>query len=195
MTDPELQAAMRLLSAPLQACFSNFHLFCLHLCRMVNLSMQHGTTPASTHAYGYLGSILGPVFHRYSEGYRFVKLACDLVEKHGFLAYQAKTYFSMGVVALSTQSVTTAIDFYRAAFRAAIEIGDLPTACFSRRLIVSGLLLRSDPLDAVWRESEQALDFVRQVPRPRGRHRESAALHRDHAGPDDDLIHLQRCAV
>jgi hypothetical protein len=35
---------------------------------------------------------LGSVFHRYEDGYRFVKLACDLIEKHGYIAYKAKTY-------------------------------------------------------------------------------------------------------
>ena len=29
--------------------------------------------------------------------------------------------------------------------------------------IVTGLFLRNDPLDAVWRESEMALDFARQA--------------------------------
>ena len=66
---------------------------------MVNVSMQHGMSGASAHGYAHLGSILGPVFHRYSEGYRFAKLACDLVEKHGFIAYQAKAYNSMGLAA------------------------------------------------------------------------------------------------
>ena len=93
MTDPELQAAMQVLSVlATPAYFTDFHLFCLLVCRMVNVSMQHGTSGASAHAYGFLGFILGPVFHRYREGYRFAKLACDLVEKHGFIAYQAKVY-------------------------------------------------------------------------------------------------------
>ena len=56
MTDPELQAAMRMLSVLLAAAyFTDFHLFCLHLCRMVNISMQHGTSGASAQGYGYSG--------------------------------------------------------------------------------------------------------------------------------------------
>ena len=51
MTDPELQAAMRVLSALLRpAYFTDFHLFCLLACRMVTVSMQHGMSGAS--AYG-----------------------------------------------------------------------------------------------------------------------------------------------
>jgi PAS domain S-box-containing protein len=164
MTDPELQAAMQLLSVLTPpAYFTNIHLFCLLVCRMVNLSMQHGTTGASAHAYGILGHILGPVFHRYSEGYRFAKLACDLVEKHGFIAYHAKVYHAMGLAAQWTQSITTAIDLMRETFRTGIERGDLTFACYSMCQSVHGLLLRNDPLDAVWRESEKGLDFVRKA--------------------------------
>ena len=164
MTGPELQAAMQLLSilTP-SAYFTDLHLFSLLVCRMVNLSMQHGTSGACAHAYGILGHILGPVFHRYGEGYRFAKLACDLVEKHGFIAYHAKVYHAMGLAAQWTQSITTAIDFNRATIRAAIETGDLTFACYSMCQCVQLLLLRNDPLDAVWQESEKSLDFVRKA--------------------------------
>jgi hypothetical protein len=36
------------------------------------------------------GVVLGQVFHRYRDAQRFAKLACDLVEKHGFIASQVK---------------------------------------------------------------------------------------------------------
>jgi PAS domain S-box-containing protein len=164
MTDPELQAAMQVLSTLLgPAYFTDFHLFCLLVCRMVNVSMQHGMCGASAHGCAYLGTVLGPVFHRYSEGYRFAKLACDLVEKHGFIAYQAKAYHSMGIVAIWTQPIATAIEFNRAAFRTAIETGDLTTACYSVDQSVTSFLVRNDPLDAVWRESEKSLEFVRKA--------------------------------
>jgi PAS domain S-box-containing protein len=164
MTDPELQAAMQVLSVVTPASFfSNIHLFCLLVCRMANLSVQHGVSGASAHGYAQLGNIVCPVFHRYSERYRFAKLACDLVEKHGFIAYQAKAYDAMGIATQWTQSITTAIDFMWAAFRAAIEAGDLTYACYAMYLLVPDLLVRNDPLDAVWRESEMALEFVRKA--------------------------------
>jgi PAS domain S-box-containing protein len=161
---PELQAAMQVLSVLLSpAYFTGFHLYCLLVCRMVNLSMHHGTSGASAHGCADLGTILGPVFHRYRDAYRFAKLACDLVEKHGFIAYQAKAYHSMEMVAVWTQPIATAIDFNRATFRIAIETGDLTSACYSMDQSVTSFLLRNDPLDAVWRESEKNLDFVRKA--------------------------------
>jgi PAS domain S-box-containing protein len=164
MTDPELQAAMQVLSVlPPPAYFTDFHFYCLLVCRMVNVSMHHGTSGAAAYAYGRLGTILGPAFHRYREGYRFAQLACDLVEKHGLIAYQAKVHFVMGWVAFWTQPIASAIDFTRAGFRTAIETGDLTVACFCKFQSVTGLLLRNDPLEAVWRESEAALGFARQT--------------------------------
>jgi predicted ATPase len=164
MTDPEVQATMQVLSdlaAP--AYFTDSHLFCLLVCRMVNISKQHGACGASAYGCALLGFILGPVFHRYGEGYGFAKLACDLVEKHGFIGYQARVLLAMGSIALWTQPITSAIDFLRAAFRIETETGDLAFACYGLTQSVAGLLLRNDPLDAVWRVSEMALNFAREA--------------------------------
>src|SRR6202051_3643921 len=165
MTDPKLQAAMRVLSIlTLPAYLTDFHLFCWLTCRMVKVAMKHGVSGASTLGYALLGVfILGPVFHRYDEGYRFVKLACDLVEKHHFIAYQAQVYNAMGKVAFWTQPIGTVIDFTRMTFRAAIETGDLTSACYATYQTITVPLLRNDPLDAVWRASEMALDFTREA--------------------------------
>jgi PAS domain S-box-containing protein len=164
MTDPEMQTAMGVLTvlfAP--AYFTDINLVRLHLCHMLNVSMKYGTTDASTHAYAWFGTTLGSAYRRYSDGYRFGKLACDLVEKHKFLAYRARTYFSMEMVVLWTQPIGIALDYIRAAFRAGVDGGDLNIACFSCNHTITDLLLRGDHLDEVWRESERGLDVVRKV--------------------------------
>jgi len=164
MTDPELHAAMQVLSVLTPpAYFTDSRLWCLQVSRMVNLTMQHGMSGAAAHAFGYFGYALGPFFHRYTDGHRFAKLACDLVEKHGFTAYRAKIYHIMGNVAVWTQPIATPIDSMRAAFRIATEMGDLTYACYSGYQSVAALLLRNDPLDAVWRASEVALNFAREA--------------------------------
>ncbi|ANB72218.1 hypothetical protein AYM40_07450 [Paraburkholderia phytofirmans OLGA172] len=163
MTDPELEAAMRLSAIFAAAYFTNLRFFCLVACRFVNISMQHGMSDGSPFAYGNLGFMLGPFFHRYQEGYLFSRLACELVEKHGFIADQAKVHYGVGTVALWTQPTVIAVDLNRAACRLATETGDLATACYSYEQTVTNLLLRNDPLDAAWRESEIAMDLVRRA--------------------------------
>lgn len=161
MTDPEMQAAMRVLSvlfAP--AYFTDFNLVCLHLCHMVNTTLRYGTTDASTHAYAWFGVTLGSVFRRYSDAYSFCRLACDLVERNGVIAYKAKTYFPTEMVALFTQPLEVAIEAIRTAFHAAVETGDLTIACYSCNHTVTDRLTRGDHLDEAWQESERGLDFA-----------------------------------
>jgi len=164
MTDLEQQAALQVLSvlSP-PAYFTDFRLYCLQVCRMANISMQHGASGAAAHAYGYWGIVLASVFHRYRDAYGFAKLACDLVEKHGFIAYQSKVSLAIAAVAFWTQPIANVIDFMRTGIRRAIETGDMYFACYGMHGFVTCLLLRHDSLDVVWRESEMALDLAREA--------------------------------
>jgi PAS domain S-box-containing protein len=164
MVDPELRAAMEVLGNLVPAAYlTDVRFCCFQLCRMVKVSVQYGVTGASAQALGFLASLLGPVFHRYGDAHRLAELACEIVEKHGFAAYQARVSYTMGRTAFWTQSIDSAIDRMRATFRPAIETGDLTLACYSKFNFVAGLLLRNDALDAVWRESESALEFAREA--------------------------------
>jgi PAS domain S-box-containing protein len=164
MTDPEMQSVMRVLSVlnP-PAYFTDINLVHLHLCHMVNITLRYGMTDASAHAYAWFGVILGPVFHRYGDGYRFGRLACDLVERHDLVAYKARNFFSMEMVALWTQPPEAAIDSIRMAFRTGVETGDLAIACYSCNHTITDLLTRGDPLDEVWQESKHGLDFAQKA--------------------------------
>jgi PAS domain S-box-containing protein len=164
MTDPELLAAMRLLSVLCDPAYvTDQNLLCLELCRAVNLGILHGVSGAFAHACCYLGWPLATVFRRYPEGFRIAKLGYDLVEKHAFLTYRPKVQDATGIAAFWTQPMATSIDYVRASFRTALETGDLTYACYAMYHIVTLLLLRNEPLDAVWREAEIARDFVRDA--------------------------------
>ena len=163
MTDQEMHAAMRVLAfltGP--ALYTDINLYHLHFCKIVNLSLRYGISDAATFGYAGFGVILCLPFQRYSEGYRFGKLACDLVEKHGFAAYKARVYLSMEMIALWTHPIEFGIELSRTAFRAGAESGDLAFACYSCMHLVTDLLIQGAHLDDVWRESEACLDFVRK---------------------------------
>ena len=164
VTDPEKQATIQLLSvlSP-PAFFTDSNLFYLIVYKMANASLQYGTTYASVHGFADLGSILGPVFHRYGEGYRFAKLAFSLVEKYGFHIYRARAYFNMERVGLWTQPIRTVIDFVRLAFDICHETHDLAYACYCCNHLVTDLLLQGVHLEEVWREAQKGLEFVRKV--------------------------------
>jgi PAS domain S-box-containing protein len=163
MTDPEVHAAMRVLAfltGP--ALYTDINLYHLHFCKMVNLSLRYGINDAATFGYAGFGVILCLPFRRYAEGYRFAKLACDLIERHGFAAYGARVYLSMEMVALWTKPIEFGVQLSRAAFRAGAESGDLAFACYSCMHLITDLLIQGAHLDDVWRESEICLDFVRR---------------------------------
>jgi len=164
MTDPEIQAAMRVLSVVFgPAFFTDNNLAYLQLCHMVNLTLGYGTTDASAATFGWFGIVLGSIFRRYIDGYRFARLAGELVERHGYLAYKAKCYDAMELAAIWAQSPETAVEYGRMAFRAGVESGDVAYACYSCNHTLTALLVRGDHLDAVWEESERCLEFTRKA--------------------------------
>src|SRR5260370_21083487 len=65
MTDPEIQAATRVLSRLCEvAFFTDKNLFLLSTCLILNLSLQYGNINASAHGYASFGNILGRAFRR-----------------------------------------------------------------------------------------------------------------------------------
>jgi PAS domain S-box-containing protein len=163
MTDLETRAAMRVLgflTGP--ALYTDINLYHLHFCKMVNLSLRYGISDAATFGYAGFGVVLCQPFQRYTEGYRFGKLACDLVEKYGFVAYKARVYLSMEMVSLWTKPIEFGVELARAALRAGAESGDLAFACYSCMHLVTNFFIQGAHLDDVWRESESSLDFVRK---------------------------------
>jgi PAS domain S-box-containing protein len=165
LTDTELQAAIGVFSVLTSPAYlTDFNLVCLQTCRVVSISLQHGMSGAAAYGYAIWGNVvLAGIFHRYDEAYRFARLACDLVEKHGFIASKAKVYASTGVVAVWTQPIGSAIDSMRTSIRAGIEGGDPTHVCFSMFVSITYLLLRNNPLDETEHEAETALAFVRKA--------------------------------
>ena len=163
ITDPNMHAAIRvlaILTGP--ALYADINLYYLHFCKMVNLSLTHGICDASAFGYAGFGAILCQPFGRYAEGYAFAKLACDLVERHGFIAYKAKVYLAMEMVALWSRPIEVGLQFARATHRAGAESGDLTFASYGCMHIVTDLLTQGTHLDEVWRQSEACLDFIRK---------------------------------
>ncbi len=114
----------------------------LHLGRMVNLCLRHGNTDASAGGYVWWGVTLMNSFHRYQEGYRFGKLAHDLMQKQGFVAYEAKVNFALQILAQWVRPFQEAERHIRASFLAAIQLGDLATACYCCNQTVTLLVAR-----------------------------------------------------
>ena len=199
MSDPESVATLDVLTKVLTpALFTDANLLSLLICRMVNLSLEHGNTDASCYAYVWLGMIAGPRFGNYKAGFRFGRLGYDLVERRGLQRFKARTYLSFGNLIMPwTKHVRTGHDLIRRAFDAANTVGDLTIAAYCCNNLIANLLAAGDPLVDVQREAEQGLEFARESPlRSRDRrHHHAAWAHPHPPRPDGDLRLLQRRAV
>jgi PAS domain S-box-containing protein len=162
--DENVEAAMSVLAllfAP--AVFTDANLLTLHLCHMVMLTLEHGVTAPTTHAFGWFGIVLGDTFQRPLDGYRFARIARSLVDRHGFVAYQAKAYFALELATLWSAPIAAALEAIRSAHRHGVESGDVTVACYACNHTVTDLLLRGEHLDRVWDESERGLAFARRA--------------------------------
>ena len=162
MTDPEALAELEVLTEIVTpAEFTDENLLLLVICRMVNLSLEHGNSDGSCFAYIYLGMIAGERFGSYGIGVRLGQLGYDLVEKRGLRRFQARTYLSLGDLVIPwTRHVRTARDLIHRAFDTANRIGDLTFAAYSCFSLNANLLATGDPLVDTHREAEKGLEFV-----------------------------------
>ena len=164
MTDPDMQAAMDILTRLyIPAYYSDNNLFYLHVCLGVNLSLSYGNAPASTYAYGWFGVMLATTFRRSREGYRFARLAYELVERNQLLAYKALANMHLKFVAYWSQPLDQEIGYSRAMFEAGVATGDVAAACFSWSETLLGMITRGDPLSEVLEQARRGLDFVRRA--------------------------------
>ncbi|MBR0858307.1 trifunctional serine/threonine-protein kinase/ATP-binding protein/sensor histidine kinase [Bradyrhizobium liaoningense] len=165
MTDPDVLDVLNVLvEVQTPALFCDENLSSLVICRMVNLSLEHGNSDGSCYAYVWFAIIAGPRFGNYQGGFRFGRLGYDLVEKRGLKRFQARTYMSFGDIVLPwTRHVRAGRDLVRRAFDAAREVGDLTYAGFCCDHLVKNLLAAGDPLVEAQREAEDSLQFAREV--------------------------------
>jgi PAS domain S-box-containing protein len=162
MTDQEALAELEVLTEIVTpAEFTDENLLLLVICRMVNLSLEHGNSDGSCFAYIYLGMIAGERFGSYGIGVRLGQLGYDLVEKRGLQRFQARTYLSLGDLVIPwTRHVRTARDLIHRAFDTATRIGDLTFAAYSCFSLNANLLATGDPLVDTHREAEKGLEFA-----------------------------------
>jgi predicted ATPase len=165
MTNPDLLDTLDVLAELVPpALFTDENLLSLVICRMVNVSLQHGNSDGSCFAYVWFAIIAGPRFSNYKAGARFGRLGYDLVEKRGLKRFQARTYMLFGDVVLPwTRHVRAGRDLVRRAFDAANEIGDVTFAGYCCDHLIKNLLAAGDQLVEVQREAESGLQFAQKV--------------------------------
>jgi PAS domain S-box-containing protein len=162
MTDPEMIAAMEVFAAVYPAAvYTTPNIALVMIARMVRLSILHGNSPPSAQGYATLGNILCSRFDEFRDGYRFGKLACELVQRPGFGSYGAEAFSGFGGTTLVwSRPLREAIDILRTCSRLARDSGKLLYVAVSLTNNVSTMLAMGEPLDAVYEASMSALEFA-----------------------------------
>lgn len=166
MTDPDAKAAMEVLSVAITpAVYTDKNLLCLLLCHMVHLSLEYGLADASASGFVWFAVVLGGLpFREYQRAFRFGRLAYVLVEKRRMAGQKGRVLVTFAsLVNPWTQHVRTSIDILRLGFDAAVQAGDLAFSCYGCQHLIVQMIIRGDPLEDVFRESEKRLDFVRKA--------------------------------
>ncbi len=163
MPDSQWRVTMDLLSqivAP--ALYTDRNLLSLIVSRMANLSLEHGNADTSAYGYIWLGKLLGAVFDDYQTGYRFGKLAFDLVDRRGKPRQKPRIYLGFGAhVVPWAKHLRVGIDMVRRAFDMANETGELNFAAYSCWNLLVLFFAEGKPLSGVQDEAEKALRFVK----------------------------------
>jgi PAS domain S-box-containing protein len=165
MTSPDILNTLDVLSEIIAPAHYHENLLPLIFCRMVNLSLAHGNSDASSLGYLGLAVIAGSYFGNYSQAVsEFARLGYELVEKRGLKRFQARAYLIFGSIIMPwTTHVRAGRDLIRRAFDAANETGDLTWAAYSHNHLVTNLLASGDQLAEVQRQAEYGLAFERKA--------------------------------
>lgn len=162
LADETTRLALDLLAAlATPAFYTNVHLSMAALCRIAEISLREGNTASSVLGFVGLGMMIGPMYGRYQDGYRFGRLAWDLVERGEFAVHRARVAMIFGnMINFWTRPLQTDLGYLEQGLATALEVGDLTYACYCRNHIVMVLLASGAPLAEVQRDSEDALAFM-----------------------------------
>jgi predicted ATPase/signal transduction histidine kinase len=165
VSDPNCRATMDVLLASFSPTLITDPNLCDQvIARLVSLSLAHGNSDASCHAYVRLGSRLGTRFGDYEAGYRFGKLGLNLVEQRGLLRFKTQVYLNFGALVMPwTRHLSSGLGLIRRARAAAEETGNISYACYARLCLITRLLALGEALPDTQRETEDALAFTRRV--------------------------------
>jgi len=145
------------------AVFFDKDLCALVICRMVNLSLEHGNSDASCFAYVWFGIVVGPRFGNYEDAFRFGQLGYDLLGKRGLKRYEARTCMCFSVVVPWTKHARHSRDLVRHAFDVAYRMGDFTYASYSFTQLVTNFLVVGDPLAEAQVEAEKGVAFAKSA--------------------------------
>ncbi|WP_445240858.1 ATP-binding protein [Microcoleus vaginatus] len=133
ISDPDLKAAMRILTTIVSATYSAAPLlFPLIVLKLVNLSIKWGNASESAFAYSCYGMILCSVVGDIENGYQFGQLALNLLSRLNARVVKGRTEMVVhGIIQHWIDPVKKTLNPLRETYAVALETGDLEFAAYS----------------------------------------------------------------
>jgi PAS domain S-box-containing protein len=161
LTDPDVIDMLDVFTEIVHpAMFYDENLSTLVVCRMVNLSLEHGNCDGSSFGYVWLAMFAGPRFNNYQQAFRFGQLGYDLVETRGFDRYRARTYLSFATLTPWARHAAKGRELVRKAYDVAYRMGDVTFTTYSWHALITNYLAVGDSLKLVQEEAETGLAFA-----------------------------------
>jgi predicted ATPase/signal transduction histidine kinase len=162
MEDPRIRAAMSLLAPLISSVFTTDGLRFLHLAKMVELTLDYGASPESTHGLAWFGAIISDKYDAYADGLSFGLAARALLDKYGFEEHRTSALLAVDQVSPWTRSMPYALERVREALDAAHAAGDVGWMCYARNHLVSDLIAMGEEIPNIRREAEESIAVTRR---------------------------------
>ncbi len=164
MTDPNQQAAMRILSGMLtSATAAKPRLVPLLTFMMVKLCIKYGNSPYASVAYVYYGVILcnlGDI----SLAYEFGQLAIRMLDKFPSSSIKSRVYAAFGICIQPWKSdIKSALGVLKSGFQAGMESGNLEFAGYCMGEYCKNSLWMGKPLTLVEQEIGKYLKLMQEL--------------------------------
>jgi predicted ATPase/signal transduction histidine kinase len=162
MDQPDIEVAMELLSTLISSFFVHDGMGFMHLAKMVELTLLHGTCPSSCYGLAWFGVMIASRYEEYKDGHAFVQLAIDIGGLRGYEAGRTSTLLALDQVSPWTMP----LDFAKQQALKAFDLGsqgeDLVMACYAVTHLGADLFVMGEPLQTVLDELDRGLTFIRK---------------------------------
>lgn len=162
-TDPRARSALALLSTLISSFFVEGELRFLHVLKMLELTLAHGSTPEASYGLAWFGVLGAHYFGAYESGATYSMAASRLAKRDGYEAQRTAAFIALDQVAAWTLPMRTALGHAREGARVGQAAGDLGMACYARNHIASDMLVVGDPLDRIRTELVDSIAMTREV--------------------------------
>ncbi|WP_081433927.1 trifunctional serine/threonine-protein kinase/ATP-binding protein/sensor histidine kinase [Azorhizobium caulinodans] len=163
MTDRRARSTLALLSTLISSFFVKGELRLLHVIKIMELTLAHGSAPESAYGLAWFGVLSAHYFGAYEQGVAYATAACTLARRDGYEAQRTAALIALDQVSVWTQPMRTALSHAREGARVGQAAGDLGMTCYARNHIASDMLVIGTRLDRVCSELMDSISMTRDI--------------------------------